>query len=135
MRQLVFCFCLCLLAGCAGGQHPSDAVSLRELSPEEKQILGVSLAQGLKDPAAAQFKWGPITQAGSDGIAHYCGMVNGKNSFGGYIGYQPFSASVRIVNGKATGGAIIFMGSADFWERTMVMSACKQYGLDPMTAI
>lgn len=39
----------------------------------------------MKDPDAAQFN---DVKAGKEGSV--CGMVNGKNSFGGYVGYKPF---------------------------------------------
>lgn len=39
----------------------------------------------MKDPDAAQFNDVKVGEEGS-----VCGMVNGKNSYGGYVGYKPF---------------------------------------------
>lgn len=67
------------------------ALAVSSAAPTEAERVGIEraeamIAEGLKDPAAAQFKdveFNPET-----GVA--CGQVNTKNSFGGYIGYQDF---------------------------------------------
>ncbi len=74
-----------VLAGCSGLNQPSAQVTAaqkRELLPLEKQALAPTFAAGVKDPAAAQFKWMPVVLNERDGITDYCGLVNGKNSYG-----------------------------------------------------
>ena len=85
------------LAGCAGATPPAaDApIASRPLSDAEKAALGPILAAKLKDPGAAQFKWMPVALRDRDGITDYCGLVNGKNSYGGYTGYVRFYAQLR----------------------------------------
>lgn len=87
-----------VLAGCSGLNQPTDqvvAASKRELSPSEKTALGPVFAAGLKDPGAAQFKWMPVVLTERDGITDYCGLVNGRNSYGGYTGFVRFYAHLR----------------------------------------
>jgi hypothetical protein len=80
------------LASCAipGALRPGEKFTTRELTPEEKDALSAIVAQGLKDPEAAHFKWMPVVLRERDGITDYCGLLNGKNSYGGYIGYMRF---------------------------------------------
>ncbi len=84
-----------LLAGCSGLNQPTVTVMpapKRELSAAEKLFFAPVLSAGLKDPSAAQFKWMPVILAERDGITDYCGLVNGKNSYGGYTGFVRFYA-------------------------------------------
>lgn len=45
----------------------------------------------LKDPDSAQFR--KVRLVDHDGGKIVCGQVNGKNSFGGYVGYKSFASS------------------------------------------
>lgn len=80
------------LAGCVaqGGVRPRETFTTRELTPEEKRALAPIIADTLKDPEAARFKWMPVVRRERDGITDYCGLLNGKNSYGGYTGYTRF---------------------------------------------
>lgn len=78
------------LAGCTGLNQVNEQVlsaPRRDLTQLEKQSLTPILAAGLKDPAAAQFKWMPVVLTEREGITDYCALVNGKNSYGGYTGF------------------------------------------------
>jgi hypothetical protein len=86
-----------VLASCTGLNQSSDQMSAaprRDLSPIERSVLTQQLSAGLKDPVAAQFKWMPIALRERDGITDYCGLVNGRNSFGGYSGFVRFYAQL-----------------------------------------
>jgi hypothetical protein len=86
------------LAGCSGLNQPTAqviAAPRRELTPVEKLALIPIFAAGLKDPSAAQFKWMPVVQTERDGVTDYCGLVNGKNSYGGYAGFVRFYAQLQ----------------------------------------
>jgi hypothetical protein len=64
---------------------------------EQQELLARAqklLAESLKDPEAARFQDVVIR---ADAV---CGYMNGKNSYGGYIGYTPFAYKIstgRIV--------------------------------------
>jgi PBP1b-binding outer membrane lipoprotein LpoB len=87
-----------LLAACSGLNQPTAQVTAapkREFTSVEKQALAPIFATGLKDPSAAQFKWMPVVLTQRDGITDYCGLVNGKNSYGGYAGFVRFYAQLQ----------------------------------------
>jgi hypothetical protein len=66
---------------------------MRPLTATEKAALAKTLSQTLKDPSAPQFKWLPVAASGSGPIG-YCGLVNVKNSSGGYVGFRRFFAVI-----------------------------------------
>jgi outer membrane murein-binding lipoprotein Lpp len=98
-RSLVAISATLMLAGCfsvARDDTPQSTSPSRELTAQEKAVLGPMIAAKMKDPAAAQIKWMPVIQQERDGVTHYCGLVNGKNSYGGYIGFLRFYAQLRL---------------------------------------
>jgi hypothetical protein len=120
-----------LVSGC-GTPGPSletlNSAEKRELTPIEKASLTVTLAQTLKDPGSAQFKWLPIIVMEREGINDYCGLVNGRNSYGGYTGYQKFYAQlVKNEKGQLTRGLIRAIASGEV-ETIVVDGACEKYG-------
>lgn len=87
-----------VLSGCTSLNQPNEqvlAAQKRDLSGLEKQALAPVFAAGLKDPSAAQFKWMPVVLTERDGITDYCGLVNGRNSYGGYSGFVRFYAQLK----------------------------------------
>jgi hypothetical protein len=96
MKRICCTFALTtMLAGCSGLNQPTATVTSapkRELTAAERLSFAPVLSSGLKDPSAAQFKWMPVILTERDGVTDYCGLVNGKNSYGGYTGYVRFYA-------------------------------------------
>lgn len=107
-------------------------VRMRDLTSAEQQLLARSLAQSLKDPGSAQFRWSKFPQplSASSEPAHYCATVNARNSFGGYVGHQPFLAIIAMRDGKISSGAIGAMGS-DTQTARIVEKMCQEHGLSP----
>lgn len=68
------------------------------LTKNEKAMISNAVKLKLKDPDAAKFKW--VKLAEKSWYVHYCGMVNSKNSYGGYVGFQPFVAVLTWTKGK-----------------------------------
>lgn len=98
-----------VLSGCATTPPPHSET--RQLSATEKEALRRSLSQTLKDPDSAQFKWMPAVVAKKDAPLDspigYCGLVNGKNSYGGYVGFKRFYATItRNAKGEYDRGLI-----------------------------
>jgi hypothetical protein len=98
MKRICCVFALTtLLAGCSGLNQPTPeilAAPKRDLLSTEKLALAPLLAAGLKDPSAAQFKWMAVVLAEREDITDYCGLVNGKNSYGGPTGFVRFYAQL-----------------------------------------
>jgi hypothetical protein len=137
MRRTLFVLCaVVLLTGCSfvkrGDPTPPPALQ-RPLTPDEIALLTTILAPVMKDPNSVQFKWNPIGQPDDKGVAQYCGMMNGKNDFGNYVGFQPFSAQVFFVGGKIVTAKLTLIGY-DAASAQAVERECKTYGIDPHTA-
>lgn len=62
----------------------------RPLTPKEGALIKGSVEAKLLDPASAQFRLVPYRR----GTNYYCGLVNARNRFGGYVGFRPFLARV-----------------------------------------
>lgn len=114
MRKAIFIASMCAaLTGCATGMSVFDQLrsssyataanvtsagqnylrqggSRDDLEVEAKK----SVANLLKDPGAAQFRNVEVRRYLSGTVV--CGEVNGKNSYGAYIGYRRFVASVNL---------------------------------------
>lgn len=103
-----------LLAACAAGptqQQLDNADYGQDMAPSECIAIAERLvADKLKDPSSAQFRNSSTCFKGHWGANPFLGMktefgwmqmgeVNGKNSFGGYVGFRPYR--VLIKNGRA----------------------------------
>lgn len=71
MRLLQFSIPLLLLMSCSGQEFEAETAIVRN---------------SLKDPVSAQFR----NLRGGKSNGSVCGEINAKNSFGGYVGFQPF---------------------------------------------
>lgn len=113
IRSLIAVSATVALVGCApppgGYRSPTD--NLRDISISEAKAFAINtkrhletnspeavmeqakqaLAGGLKDPASAQFRNVRLVSYNNGAVV--CGEVNGKNSYGGYVGFKPFVAS------------------------------------------
>ncbi len=67
----------------------------RALTKIERIAIERSVKERLKDPDSAKFKHSKLVQTKKEGNI-YCGLVNAKNSFGGYTGFQPFQTYVAV---------------------------------------
>jgi len=101
-------------------------VFARELSGAEKSVISKSILESLKDPESARFKWPPYV----DGSDLYCGYVNAKNSFGGYVGDARFAAFVVIVDGEIRVSAPVGIATGDPSDPTSraVEATCAKKG-------
>jgi len=70
--------------------------------PSDSQVIKVGqakLVEDLKDPESAQFKgmfFHPDAKnSGSVASGYVCGEINGKNSFGGYVGFKRVYVHVK----------------------------------------
>ena len=89
MKVMALSAALMLIAVAA--QAETKFYEPRKLTNNEKTIIEKAVRDQLKDPQAAQFRWYKF-----NGHSHYCGEVNGKNSYGGYIGFARFRVDVVL---------------------------------------
>ena len=66
------------------------------------EIAKETTANGLKDPNSAQFRRLEVKNFRGNRIV--CGEVNGKNAYGGYVGFKRFIGGVAGFQIEETGG-------------------------------
>ncbi|WP_333696935.1 hypothetical protein [Phaeobacter italicus] len=83
--------CLAVLAGCMQvGSTP-----LASVPPSALNTAKAAAKDVLKDPDSAKFKPGYQAYRLENGDLVVCGVLNAKNSFGGYVGYEPYYVRLR----------------------------------------
>ncbi len=102
-------------------------VPVRSLKDSEKQVIEAVVKDKLKDPDSAKFDWPPLV--GKEPSA-YCGLVNAKNSFGGYSGKRPYIVVPIIRNGIIRTAVLIGMATVDAnsSENQAIMTTCSYDG-------
>lgn len=84
MKKLIVI--LMVLATAFGG-----TVRAQDLTESEKDAVIKAIKDELNDPDSAKFKWGEISpQFAGKAFVNYCLLVNTKNIYGGYAGFQPY---------------------------------------------
>lgn len=68
--------------------YPADA-------PISLQVVHAAVAQSINDPASAQYKKVAFI-LDDNGFEYVCGLVNWKNSSGGYGDFVPFAAPLNL---------------------------------------
>ena len=87
----------------------------------EKAAIRAEFRKTLTDPESARFRW--LARKSPDGNT-YCGFINAKNRFGGYVGFKPYIAVV-----EDTFAAIISAGETDT-KATANIQQCIENGID-----
>jgi hypothetical protein len=126
MKRILILLYLSFLGGCAANAVPPDQVARNyaTLTAAQNASIKSAVRSALKDPNSAQF--GTIIAArNAHGDLLACGLVNAKNSFGGYSGMEPF---IGGFNGDVF--SVQAIGNLDTTQA--VMNVCQQYGLAPI---
>jgi hypothetical protein len=122
MKALTIMIVSAALSGCitasAGGDNFKRFVR-HTVTPAERQQVEAAVRSHLKDPASAQF--GALA-AGVTGKQHivFCGTVNSRNSFGGYVGQQPYAVSI-----SPAGAVTSVQMQGDNVSNILVNAMCK----------
>ncbi|MCR4347833.1 MAG: hypothetical protein NUV55_11620 [Sulfuricaulis sp.] len=105
----------------------SQPVLARELLDQEKEIIANVVKDELLDSESAKFRWVPLPKYG---IEVYCGLVNSKNSFGGYAGWAPYVVSPVWFKQTMKGASVIGVGTSndDSPATIAVMATCAKHG-------
>jgi len=108
-----------------------------DLTNAEKTIVENSVKSELKDPESARFKSLPIPDGAkgefkTENISAitYCGLVNSKNSFGGYSGDVPYSVFLVRQEDSSAISAVLSIGSADWGSPSSraILETCGDAG-------
>lgn len=96
------------------------------LRADQVEAVQASIKQRLKDPLSAMFeRVSAVTNA--KGSLLVCGMVNSKNSYGGYAGRTPF-IGLLVGGAEKKLFAPIAVGGTDVEVRATLMS-CRNIGI------
>ena len=96
------------------------------LNARQQQAVVVSVLKWMKAPASVQFRRIEAVQ-NSRGLIVVCGLVNGRNTAGSFVGPQPFVGVLMGPGGDAD-FVLVGIGSSDR-ERTEVTSLCRANGI------
>jgi hypothetical protein len=100
----------------------------RELNDKERALIAEVVTTSFKDPAAAQFRW-PLMPDIEFSVT-YCGLVNGKNSYGGYIGFSPFMVQLSLKNATVSGATLIDVAEPGTIDERALTAMCSKKGVD-----
>lgn len=103
----------------------------RALTKPEKAFVMAAVNRQLKDPDSSRFKWLKIAELVNNNFTdsvYYCGLVNSKNSYGGYVGYEPFLALISWKKGKLEKIYSIEFGDKNF--PTVIKAVCADNGYE-----
>lgn len=112
-----------LLALLIFGNGPTFA---RDLLDHEKELIVKAVKRNLLDPDSARFKWVPLQEE----IRVYCGLVNSKNTFGGYTGDAPYIVFLFWTEQTLKGAMPLKIGTAaaNSTASTVVIKQCAENG-------
>lgn len=91
------------------------------LTPDQVKIVQDGIRMRLKDPMSAMFPGETRAAQAADGEITACGLVNAKNSFGGYTGASLYIAIVR--------GGTVVDGTVESSQYGIVANFCRQRGV------
>ncbi len=97
------------------------------LSPAEIESVQKGVRSKLKDPTSPLF--GDMKAVIKNEAVTVCGIVNAKNSFGGYTGDQQYIGVITGRKGSKQGFFVLAFGGSDA-ERYAVIETCRSSGID-----
>lgn len=95
MRLILAVATILLVAGCVDVNDTPVATRPTPVTERDRGFIQTGIIDDLKDPGSAQTR-NLMAYDLSDGQGRIiCGQMNGRNSFGAYVGYQPFYLRVK----------------------------------------
>lgn len=91
------------------------------LSADQLKAVQEGVRGRLKDPMSAMFPGETRAAVAADGEITACGLVNAKNSFGGYTGASLYIAIMK--------GGTVVDASVENSQYGIVQSFCRQRGV------
>jgi hypothetical protein len=99
-----------------------SSVAIAQAAPElDEKLLQAAFQGELKDADSAKFRAMRYKMDTPEGWT-MCGEVNAKNSYGGYVGFQPFYALVLKIDPGPVEYSVVGMGKA-------AGDMCREMGL------
>jgi len=102
--------------------------ALRQPKKAELAAITQAIKDQVKDPDSVKLR-AVLVQVEESGLTTFCGEVNAKNSYGGYVGFKPFYAFMFIKNAKPWNPAVSGLGDDVSSQSAVIM--CKKLGYEP----
>ena len=96
------------------------------LNARQQQAVVAGVVRWMKDPASLQFR-GLEAAQNSRSLIAVCGLVNGRNTAGQFVGFQPL-VGVLMGPGADADFVLVGIGSSN-QERAEVTSLCRASGI------
>lgn len=120
-----------MLAGCQTSTIPPPPSTTRyTVNEAERAAVEEGVRRSLKDPASAMFG-GMLASDAGNGVKYVCGLVNARNSFGGYTGntsYIGVLGSMQASGKTIATFSLTGMGGSNT-DATVVEQMCRHYGV------
>lgn len=127
MKLIISILAVTILSGCAApGRVVAEPGTPYHLSAADIVAVQKGVRERLKDPESSRFG-GMGASKRRDGLIYVCGVVNARNSFGGYTGSQPFIGLLQS-DGIATRFGVFGIGGTDI-ETSAVLGECRDAGI------
>ncbi|MUO30041.1 MULTISPECIES: hypothetical protein [Rhizobium/Agrobacterium group] len=136
MQNLIIFVLLGVLAGCQNVDSSSTAyvanypIRPYAIDKEDAAAIEIAVRNELKDPLSAILGEARATIDGKN-VVHVCGMVNARNSFGGYTGFVLYQGilATNVYNKRVF--AVIGMGGSpgDIPSQSIAIM-CKRNGIN-----
>jgi hypothetical protein len=120
-KRAIVLLVLLPLTGCvtaSGGDFKQ--FTRHTVTPGDRLKVEAAVRSRLKDPASAMFG-GLAAGVTSKGYVVFCGTVNSRNSFGGYVGQQPFAASLSPTGAVSS----VEMSGSDNVDTMLTGAMCR----------
>jgi len=100
---------------------------MRQPKKAEITILTQAIKDRIKDPESLQLR--RVMARTDNGIISLCGEANSKNSYGGYVGCQPFFVYYMVTSGSThTEPSVV--GLEGGTNGTVAVNMCRKIGYE-----
>ena len=116
-------------ASASASASASANVPMRDLTPAEKKAIMASVADSLRNPASAKYRWAKFPTIVNDQSVNYCGVVDAQSPYPAYNGEQFYIVEAQMAGNRVKSAVMgLIAGGKD---RSIVAKMCAKYGLDP----
>lgn len=123
MKNYLVLISVITLTACANPNTTPVNTRPVALTGADQSAVQSRVIDGLKDPSSAQLRNVKAFELSNGQGRAICGEVNGKNSFGGYVGFRPFY--LRLKEGKVV-SAVMSTGGQEDYIASIIVQKCAE---------
>ncbi len=123
---------LLITAGCMDANLQDNAAPVSSqkiaLSSEQQASVRAAILARLKDPGSAQFGSMSAAKDIESGVIYVCGMLNARNSFGGFTGNKFFTGALSDIPGLTPIFMPLTIGGTQT-DQEVAVATCRRNGV------